>query len=256
VKTFRKLRILLSENGLRWTFYLLLRRLAPGLSKLLDRRMKTLETRYGLPGDKSVARNYFEWQTHDWKAGGEEWSPSLEWKQSLIDHVLLKYIEPGKSVLEIGPGAGRWTETLQKISARLIVVDLSDVCIEQCRRRFTGCANIEYFVNNGTSLEFLPAASIDRVWSFDVFVHIRPEDTERYLAELSRVLRAGSRGVIHRPKVEQGHGGWRSRTTSELFVAMLSRNGFNLVAQFDSWGPGGRFDVRAHQDMITVFEKQ
>ena len=259
---FRRLLSLLSDNGLRWTSYFILCYLFKHfihfqhvVINALNRRMKSLEMRYKLPGDHSIARNYAMWQNYNWEKRGEEWTPSSEWKQSLIDEVMLKYMEPGKTILEVGPGAGRWSETLQKIARHLILVDLSDKCIELCKKRFSQYGNVEFFMNDGINLDFVPSETIDFIWSFDVFVHIRVDDTERYLIEFSRILKKGGRGIIHHAKEGGLHGGWRSNMTAELFLDMLKKHGLTLITQFDSWGNDERFNVCFYHDIITVFEK-
>jgi ubiquinone/menaquinone biosynthesis C-methylase UbiE len=254
-------RLLLSGNGFLWTAhavpYILIRSVFKHCRiPILDRRMKQLEKKYNLPGINCAEINYSIWKNWDWeRKAGEEWTLSEEWKQSLINDVMLKYIERDKSVLEIGPGAGRWTETLQKISKDVTIVDISDRCIEICKKRFSQCDNITYFVTGGSNLDFIPGETIDFVWSHDVFVHINPEDTERYLEEFSRILRKGGRGIIHHSKDGGLHGGWRSSMTDELFVKLLSKYGLSLVTQFDSWGKNGEFDVHYYHDTFTVFEK-
>ena len=60
----------------------------------------------------SAGSNREWWDRYDWSGGGEEWTASAEWKQALIDDVLLPLIPAGAAVLEIGPGAGRWSEVL------------------------------------------------------------------------------------------------------------------------------------------------
>jgi len=258
----KKLKIIQSHlftNGLLWTCYFAAHHILKNAAKVICERMKKLETSHKLPGENTISRNYIAWQNWDWSEKGEEWTPSLQWKQSLIDEVLLRYIERGKTVLEIGPGAGRWTAPLQKTAKHLIVVDLSDKCIELCRMRFADCDNIEFFVNNGNNLSFLTDESIDFVWSFDVFVHINAWDTEKYLGEFARILRKEGLAVIHHPKggqiTESEDNGWRSNTTSELFCGMIEKHGLTLVSQFDSWGDHNQFDVKHFNDIITVFRK-
>ena len=51
-------------------------------------------------------------------------------------------------------------------------------------------------------------ACVDRVWSFDVFVHTLAEDIEPYVAEITRVLKPGGRAIIHHARDGQ-HIGWR-----------------------------------------------
>ena len=60
----------------------------------------------------SAVENRDRWERWDWTSLGEEWSASPEWKQGLVDDVLLPNIPPGGTVLEIGPGGGRWSEVL------------------------------------------------------------------------------------------------------------------------------------------------
>ena len=74
-------------------------------------------------------------------------------------------------MLEIAPGHGRWTEYLAHHCDRLIGVDLASSCVEVCRERFDGRPNLEFFVNDGRSLDMVDAGSVDLVFSFDSLVH-------------------------------------------------------------------------------------
>jgi SAM-dependent methyltransferase len=253
--------LLIAENGLRWTAYAAMHSALRKATRLVNDRMIRLERRHGLEGRTSVGVNYQLWQHWDWSRRGEEWTPSEEWKQSLIDDVMLAYLMPQTTTLEIGPGAGRWTEVLQRIAKRLIVVDLSDRCIELCRRRFAKAENMELHVNDGRSLPFIPDESVDGVWSFDVFVHIASRDIEAYVAEISRVLKRGGRAVIHHARAGRDDDavnvGLRSTMTADLFAELVGAHGLKLVSQLDSWGPGGRFTfaVPTEWDIISVVEK-
>ena len=251
----RRIRVLYSDNGFIWTSYFLLYSLSAGIGSSLQRSMREREVQHSLPGMNTIARNYEQWQNRNWEDGGEDWTYSVEWKQSLIDEVMLHYIEPERNILEIGPGSGRWTETLQKIASHLTLVDLSDHCIELCRNKFGQFENLEFFVNDGASLSMVANETIDFIWSFDVFVHINPEDTEKYLLEFVRVLRRGGRGIIHHPREGGLYGGWRSSMTAKLFAALLKKNGLTLITQFDSWGEDKQFNLNLHNDMITVFQR-
>src|SRR5262249_37945657 len=188
-----------------------------------ERRMHRFEREHNLPGFNTVEANYRTWNDGwDWSQKGEEWTQSAPWKQSLIDDVMFKYMIHDGVLLEIGPGAGRWTEALHRIARQLIVVDLSDRCIAMCKERFAGYSGIDFFVNNGRDLSMLDASSIDSVWSFDVFVHIAPRETDGYIAEISRVLRPHGVGVIHYPgegnTSEQAKLHWRSPVTAQWFA--------------------------------------
>ena len=128
---------------------------------------------------------------------GEEWNASSEWKQALIDDVLARWIPAGAVVLEIGPGAGRWSEFLVERGSGLVLVDVSERPLKLCRERFKNDARIRYILSSGSDLPGVEDGSIDAVWSFDVFVHVSPCDQAAYLQEIARVLAPGGIAVVH-----------------------------------------------------------
>lgn len=239
----------LRDNGLAWTVLFALYYLTR--SPALDRWLASLEHRYGRPGDHTGFRNRIIWDRADWSYGGEDADPQR--KRSLIQEVIHQWFEPGRVILEIGPGAGRWSEALLPLASRLILVDVSERCLEMCRRRFVGHRNVDYHLTEGSSLSSLPEAFVDHVWSFDCFVHISGVDTRKYIAELARVMTPGGVGIIHHPN-DSTKGGWRSHVTASLFASWLVHQGFQVLQQFDSWA-GGRYAVKHHGDMITVFKR-
>jgi ubiquinone/menaquinone biosynthesis C-methylase UbiE len=249
---------MVAANGIRWTVWATLFRALHGSTHLVYEQMVRLEQRSGLGGRNTRRQNYLRFQNFDWSRQGEEWTDSDEWKRSLISEVMRGHLASCSTILEIGPGAGRWTGALLDMARHLIVVDISDRCIELCRKRFAEADNIEFHVNDGRSLDGVATSTVDGVWSFDVFVHIAPEDTRAYVAELARVLRPGGRAVIHHPKAgHEDHAadtGWRSSVTAALFAEMVRAEGMTMVAQFDSWS-GGLYSVRKHGDVISVFRK-
>lgn len=250
-----ELRQLVRDNGVRWTVLFCVNRVSRALEQATDTRLSALERDRGLSGINTVARNRDLWNQYDWTDRGENWSPSPEWKQALIDDVMLAHLRDGQDVLELGPGAGRWTEVLQPRARQLTLVDLSERCLELCKERFAGAPNLRFVLSSGSDVSQVPDASIDFIWSFDVFVHISPADTESYLKEFRRVLRPGGCAVIHHPKRGRSEGGFRSGVTAELFIALLKKHDLQFVRQFDSWGPDHQYDVRLHGDAITVFAR-
>jgi len=250
------LRLHLTQNGWAWTFFFCLNHMAGRFLPFAQGQMTALEKKHGLPGRNSKAENKLKWNLFSWEEHGEEWTAHPAWKDSLVEHVMSKYLEKGKDILEIGPGGGRWTEFLQRIANRLTVVDISETCIELCRKRFEGYGNMDFYVNDGCSLGFAGDGIFDYVWSFDVFVHIQPEDIEKYLAEFERVLKPGGTAVIHHAGQGSGFGGWRSEMTAPMFISLLEKNRLELVIQFDQWGDDPGFNVKHFRDMITVFRKK
>jgi SAM-dependent methyltransferase len=138
-------------------------------------------------------------ESFDWSEEGEEWSewwgdtPAF-WAGAIWPriHAFL----PTASVLEIGPGYGRWTQYLQCLCDHLTIVDMAPNCIDHCRQRFAHATNITYQVNDGNSLD-LPDQSIDFVFSFDSLVHAPDQVLAGYLAQLRNILRPSGLAFIH-----------------------------------------------------------
>ena len=197
------------------------------------------------------------WSGYDWSTCGEEWNASPEWKQALIDDVLDRWVPLGAAALEIGPGAGRWTEALVARASRLVLVDVSEQALELCRERFDGAANVQYVLSSGSDLPGVPNASIDAVWSFDVLVHVAPCDQAAYLGEIACVLAPGGVAVLHHADGRNrgqlpSRRGWRAPMSRRLFAALATERALKVECQLDSWGPDGRYDLSAYADTITV----
>lgn len=137
---------------------------------------------------------------NDWSQRGDEWSrpwggTELEWWGSIFPRI--RSFLPAGAILEIAPGYGRWTQFLAGFSQQLILVDLSERCIEACKQRFSTSSHITYHVNDGKSLAMIPDRSVDLVFSFDSLVHAEAEVVHEYLAQLSRKLTPNGVGFIH-----------------------------------------------------------
>jgi SAM-dependent methyltransferase len=148
-----------------------------------------------------ISKNLEVWnETWDWSRGGEEWSewwggtPPL-WFGGILPRIH-PFIPTG-TILEIGPGFGRWTRYLKDCCDRLVIVDLSERCIEHCRERFADASNIAFHVNDGRSLEMIEDRSIDFAFSFDSLVHADDDVLGAYLSELARKLGPDGVGFVH-----------------------------------------------------------
>jgi SAM-dependent methyltransferase len=195
---------------------------------------------------------------YDWKDAGEEWSESwgtsaAQWSGAILPR--MRDCLPTGTILEIGPGFGRWTSYLKDYCEHLWIVDPVEECIEACRRRFAADSRVRCYVNDGHSLSIFPDESIDFVFSFDSLVHVKQEVIEAYLGELGAKLRIGGRGFIHHSNLGQYAHSFRERLPSrvrkllikakildwehqrdpnmsaELFRALCAQNGLHCLTQ-------------------------
>ena len=225
-----------------------------------DKFRAGLKGSYRLPNTPDA--NLRIWSNHDWSMLGEEWSTTSEWKESVIEHVLKPNVSVGSRILEIGPGAGRWTEQLLQMAKYLAVVDITPECIEICKERFKNFMHVDYFVTDGRDLSFIPANSIDRIWSWDVFVHIQSEDVGNYIRQFADILVPGGRGIIHHSKTGTSNfGAWRSNMTARKMVDLCRQYGLEILQQIDSWDNGHTRlwpelpENVVGPDVITIFAK-
>lgn len=217
----------------------------------------------------NVTDNLTMWGSRDWPDAGEGWSEwwgdtDAFWYGGILPR--LHAFVPTGTILEIGPGYGRWTHYLKDLCDRLVVVDLAQRCIDHCRRRFEGDGHIEYFVNDGRSLDMLEDGSVDLVFSFDSLVHVEADVLESYLGQLKTKLKPNGIGFIHHSNIgrypavlrltrvlsARGRNrlmkrgllpdlvAWRAESvTAKLFSDLCERAGLRCVAQEEvSWKQG------------------
>jgi len=115
--------------------------------------------------------------------------------------VFAPFLGTCETIVEIGPGGGRWTAILLPKCRRLIAADTSASMLAMLRRRFAGDARLVCVELDGLGLAPIADASADAVFSFDVFVHLPQWDVFNYLREIRRVLRPGGKAVVHHGNV-------------------------------------------------------
>ena len=143
-------------------------------------------------------------QDYEWTKQGEEWSAvwggsEAQWFGAILPRI--HAFIPTGTILEIGPGFGRWTSYLKKYCTYLAVVDLAEECVKACQQRFVSDSHITYYVNDGKSLAMIRDASIDFVFSFDSLVHAEADVIESYLRQLAIKLQPDGIGFIHHSNI-------------------------------------------------------
>lgn len=249
-------RLAYSQNGIAWCAAFGVYYLTSALSNRAFSTMDRIRKRRGIPGLNSLELNRAIWKSWNWDSGGEEWSSDEAWKQSIIHAFIDRYIPRSSSILEIGPGGGRWTEVLLKRASSYIGIDISPSCIEACRARFGDNDQARFVVGSGRDLEPVASSSIEALWSFDVFVHINQSEVENYAEEFKRVLKPGGIAIIHHGTVGGALGGWRSNLTQDAMMEILANRGFYVLESTEEWRVGDTtHNLREYRDKITVFSK-
>lgn len=115
-----------------------------------------------------------------------------------LDETMIRpYFKPGGTVLEIGAGGGRLTEILLRSCDRVIAADTGATMIRLLRERFSDNPKVEYMRLDGRGLAGIADRTLDKVFSYDVFVHLMQWDIYQYLIEIRRVLKRGGRAILH-----------------------------------------------------------
>ena len=246
--------LVVRENGVVWAALTSLYLVFSSIANFFFVRLAKLRFKNNLPGLNSVPLNKVIWESWDWSDLGEEWTVSEIWKTALIGKALAPHLNSDASALEIGPGAGQWSEHIIPNVACYTGVDISADCVKICQDRFKDSRAAKFFVTNGTDLSMVPDDSIDFTWSFDVFVHINAKDVSAYLQELKRVCKQDAILVLHHGAVAGEQGGWRSNLTGPEFKRISDECGLKLVETFDSWTFEERFHELSYGDAITVLQ--
>ena len=154
----------------------------------------------------------------------------MQWYWCLLPRI--QHHLPVHTILDIGPGFGRWTRYLLEHCEQMILVDISEKCINACRRRF-GDEGITYRVGPGASLDFLEDESIDFCFSWEALVYVEAEGIDTYLKDLGRKLKPSGSAFLHHSNLAS-HSDYFDRTLKlpKGWRDFLKRKG---LLDFDQW---------------------
>jgi SAM-dependent methyltransferase len=173
----------------------------------------------------SIKENVSAWNGwYDWPQAGDEWSLAwgnsfMQWYETLLPRIA--WVSPKASILEIACGFGRWTQFLLGNCDQLVAVDISQKCIDACRKRFENSGKASFFLNDGKSLEMIADSSIDFVFSYDSLVHADKDAIQGYLSQLPRILRSDGVAFIHHSNLFEYSNSFEMRIRSKHRVARL-----------------------------------
>ena len=108
--------------------------------------------------------------------------------------LLRSHLRPGDTYVEIGCGDAAVTQALAPFVQAAIGIDVTPVLIDQVGAP----ANFRFVHTNGTDLA-LDTGCADLVYSNQLMEHLHPDDAERQLREVCRILKPGGAYICSTP---------------------------------------------------------
>lgn len=208
----------------------------------LDLNLKVNRERWG---DRT------KWEKHD--KFGYQWGNGYKQTHgetaALADTFLRPFLPSGRydlKILELSPGAGRFTAELIRYARSLDLLDMNDACLELTKERFRMIpVPIRTYHNDGQSCAMVEDSDYDLMACFDSMVHMHPIVIEGYVKQLgARLAPGGFLWLDHSGKGanDKGH---RTDMTPEKMAALASEAGLEVISQ----------KFRNNQDCISVLAR-
>ena len=198
-----------------------------------------------LTWNKTFWDNQFNWDT----SGGNEWSnlwgsPYSHWNTGIYPRIFS--FLPARSILEIGQGCGRWTKFLLPYAQESYRgIEISEKCTEACKKQYANVdADIEFYLNDGLSLDAVDDRKYDFIFSFDSLIHAGMDVFGSYLPKIiNSLLTDNGVAFIHHSNLHaamkqglvterQANSFYLDRTSSgELVADMIEELGGRVLVQ-------------------------
>jgi SAM-dependent methyltransferase len=219
-------------------------------------------------------------------------TPKGEPKEPYLPYLIdLAGLSPASTVLDVGCGAGKIANELAPYlgtKGTYHGIEIQRHLIDRLKERYEKIPNFHFHLADVANSAYnpdgsipaetyqfpVPEGSVDVVVLRSVFTHMLPDEIERYVAEIARVLRDGGRCLstfflandqtepfiadsfpydygIYRLRIE--HEPARAVAVAEKFVrGTYSRHGLRIVEpiRYGSWG--GRPRTAARQDVVVA----
>lgn len=123
----------------------------------------------------------------------------------------------GKSMVELGCGAGRMTRSFAGRFERVLALDISSEMLNRARSLQPLAGNVEWVLSNGADLSSVPNGSVDFVFSYLVLQHLPHEELVRkYISEMFRVLCGGGLCLFQFNGTGRTNMNWKGRAAWDL----------------------------------------
>ncbi len=143
----------------------------------------------------------------------------------------LSFDPSGKSMLELGCGAGRMTRCFAAHFSSVCAFDVSEEMQKRGRSYLSSFHNIRWVLGDGSSLAGIDSSSLDFVFSYLVLQHLPSEPLALALvAEMLRVLRPGGAFLFQFNSEIRPSMNWKGRA-SWGFVDLLWSSGLRRASR-------------------------
>jgi SAM-dependent methyltransferase len=147
----------------------------------------------------------------------------------------------GKTMLELGCGAGRMTSSFAGRFGNVIAFDVSAEMLHRARKLLSEASNITWVRGNGVDLSGAEDGSVDFVFSYLVLQHLPAEGLVRsYIREMFRVLRPGGLCLFQWNGMERPTMNWRGQLawgTIDALWAIRLESSSRLLARLFRFDP-------------------
>jgi ubiquinone/menaquinone biosynthesis C-methylase UbiE len=130
----------------------------------------------------------------------KDWDPAAFFKsgeedyQNLVGKIFDRrnWSPAGKTMLELGCGAGRMTRSFAQRFSRVQALDISSEMLKHAKALFADVPNVDWILSNGKDLAGCGDQTVDFVFSYIVLQHMpKPELAYAYITEMLRILKPG-----------------------------------------------------------------
>ena len=127
---------------------------------------------------------------------GDEWG-GAHFAERIVTEVAAPYLGPEVDVLELGCGGGKFSAHLRPRSRHLTCADISADMLARTRAHVGEGSDVAYLQLDGRDFAGVPDASVDLIYSYDVLLHLQPQNVFAYLLDARRILRPGGIFMLH-----------------------------------------------------------